>query len=278
MSMELILKSGSVTIPQAIENLEQLKAELAPKMDYYSSLVVTEDGIKTAKADKANLNKLKKAIDERRIEVKKQCMSIYEPLEKQCKELVSMIDKPIAMIDKQIKAFDEIKKQEKFEELKAFFEKVNGLAFLSLEDVLNPKWGNSTMKTDTLKNEICEKIQRLTDDHSEIKKLYENSPMFTAIIQKFEESKDKSHTLAYAALLERQYQAEQERKSNEIKQEQASDTAQDNMPANVKIASPTECEAEPLLSGTFKVSCTRSQLIALRDFMRSNGIIFEVIK
>lgn len=278
MAMELILKSGSVTIPQAIENLEQLRSELAPKMEYYSSLVVTEEGIKEAKADKAKLNKLKKAIEERRIEVKKQCMAIYTPLEKQCKELVEMIDQPISAIDKQIKSFDEIKKQEKYEELKDFFDKVNGLDFLKFEDVLNPKWGNSTMKADTLKNEICEKVQCLIDDFSEIKRLYENSPMLTAIVQKFEETKDKSHTLAYAALLERQYQAEQERKKNEVPQEQIQTPPQNSIPENVKITEPTERETEPILSGSFKVACTRSQLIALRDFMRSNGINFEVIK
>lgn len=277
MAMELILRSGSVTIPQAIENLEQLRAELAPKIEYYSSLVVTEEGIKEAKADRAKLNKLKKAVDERRIEVKKQCMAIYTPLEKQCKELALMIDQPISAIDKQIKAFDDIKKQEKYEELNDFFNKVNGLDFLKFEDALNPKWGNSTMKTDMLKNEICEKVQCLTDDFSEIKRLYENSPMLTAIVQKFQETKDKSHTLAYAALLERQYQANQERKKNEIPQEQIQ-TPQDNIPKNIKITEPAEREPEPILSGSFKVTCTRSQLIALRDFMRSNGINFEVIK
>lgn len=33
-----------------------------------------------------------------------------------------------------------------------------------------------------------------------------------------------------------------------------------------------------MISGTFKVTCTKSQLIALRDFMKENGISFEVVK
>ena len=65
--MELILKSAELNLPQSIANLEQLKAELEPRLEKYNSLVVTEDSIKAAKEDKAALNKLKKAIEEQRI-------------------------------------------------------------------------------------------------------------------------------------------------------------------------------------------------------------------
>lgn len=81
--MELILKSAEISIPHAIENLEQLKAEIAPKMEYYRSLAVTEDGIKAAKSDRAKLNKLKTAISDQRIAVKKQCLASYETFERE---------------------------------------------------------------------------------------------------------------------------------------------------------------------------------------------------
>lgn len=274
MSMELILKDVQVTIPQQIENLEQLKTELAPKLEYYNNLVVTEDSIKDAKSDKAKLNKLKTAVEDRRKDIKKQVMGLYEPLEKQCKELTSLIDAPILAIDKQIKAFDEIKKQEKFEELKTFFKKISCLSFVKLEDVLNPKWGNSTSKLDKLKEEVSERVQRLTDDYSEIKKLYENSPMLTAVVQKFEETKDKAHTLAYAAMLEKQYQADQKQKQ----QVGIINKSADLLPEDVKVTEPIQQTAEPILSGTFKVTCSRSQLIALRNYMNDNDIQFEIVK
>ena len=78
MSMELVLKSVSVDLPQEIENLEQLKAELTPRLEKYNNLVVTEDSIKAAKDDKANLNKLRKAIEEQRISIKKQYLEPYK--------------------------------------------------------------------------------------------------------------------------------------------------------------------------------------------------------
>ena len=59
MSMELILKNADVTIPQAIENIQYLRQELAARLNYYKGVIVTEDTIKDAKADRANLNNSK---------------------------------------------------------------------------------------------------------------------------------------------------------------------------------------------------------------------------
>lgn len=301
MSMELILKQTQVTIPQAIENIQLLKQELADRLDYYKALIVTEDGIKDAKADKANLNKLKAAIDEQRKEAKRQVMALYSPLEKECKELLAMIDEPIAAIDGQLKAFDEKKKAEKFAALVEFFEQINTLDFVKLEHVLNPKWGNVTMKLDTLKDEISGAIQTIVDDYVEIKKLYADSPMLTAIVQRFETTRDKGTALAYAAEIERKEQArkaaeearraaEQARKEREAAEQAAREqqiiAPEKNEPTPQEPADPIVAEAppqaeptaEPTGRVTFAVTGTKSQIIALRDFMKQNNIVFTVIR
>ena len=271
MALELNIVNGNVSIPQEIENIEQLKSELAPKLEYYNNLVVTEDSIKDAKSDKAKLNKLKTAVEDRRKDIKKQVMGLYEPLEKQCKELTALIDAPILAIDKQIKNFDQIKKQEKFNEITKFFEQINCLDFVKLEDVLSPKWGNATVKIDKLKTEVSEGVQKITDDYSEIKRLYETSPMLTAIKQKFEETKDKAQTLAYAAILEKQQQREKEQQGVKVTKSAA-------IPEDAKTTEPIEQTIESLVSGTFRVTCTKHQLIDLRDYMKNTGIKFEIVK
>ena len=53
------------------DNFEEIKAWLAERLDGYKNLVYSEDSLKRAKADKADLNRLKKALDERRKEIKK---------------------------------------------------------------------------------------------------------------------------------------------------------------------------------------------------------------
>lgn len=273
--MELILRSAEVSIPQAIENLEQLKAEIAPKMEFYSSLTVTGDGIKEAKADRAKLNKLKKAIDDKRIAVKKQCLAPYEALEKECKELEAIIIAPIMAIDSQIKAFEETEKNKKYAELSDYFDSVNSLDFLKIDDVLNPKWSNKTLSEETLKDEISVNIRRISEELEQLRKMYQDSPLLTPIINKFIEKKELSPTLVYAAQLEHELKEEQRYK------EKMSQKNLENM-ADIRgiSASVTEIlpDIDPEITGTFRVTCTRKQLISLRDFMKSNKIKFEIVK
>lgn len=289
MSMELILKSADVTIPQAIENIQYLRQELAARLDYYKTLIVTEDGIKDAKADRANLNKLKAAIDDQRKEVKRQTMALYEPLERECKELLAMIDEPIAAIDCQLKAFDEQKKAAKYQALTEFFAKVNTLSFVKIEHVLSPKWANATAKLDALKDEMSGSIQRIVDDYAEIKKLYADSTMLTAILQRFEQTRDKGAALAYAAEIERREKAEQERREREAaekarREQEQREAAQIQRQPDEAVLHPTIEPApvrpapEPLGQATFRVVGTRSQLRALATYMRENNIKYEVLK
>ena len=289
MPMELILHNEQVTIPQAIENIQYLKSELTTQLEYYNALVVTEDGIKDAKADKAALNKLKTAIDNQRKEVKKQTMALYEPLERECKELLAMIDQPIEAIDRQLKVFEEAKKQEKYAAIVEFFEKISPPPFVKLEHVLNPKWGNATVKLDTLKNEVAEAVQHIVDDYVDIKKLYADSPMLTAIMQRFETTRDKGAALAYAAEIERRERAEQERREREAA-EKAEREKQIIVPEKVYTDEPIPPqepsdpivletpESEPIGQAAFRVTGTRSQIRALAAYMKENGITYEVIK
>lgn len=291
MSMELILRNADVTIPQAIENIQYLRQELAARLDYYKGVIVTEDTIKDAKADRANLNKLKAAIDDQRKEVKRQTMALYEPLEKECKELLAMIDEPIVVIDSQLKAFDEQKKAAKYQALTEFFAKVNTLDFVKIENVLNPKWANATAKLDALKDEMSGNIQRIVNDYAEIKKLYADSTMLTAILQRFEQTRDKGVALAYAAEIERRERAEQERREREAA-ERAEREKQIIVPEKVYTDEPIppqapadpiiiemlEPEAEPIGTAAFRVTGTRTQMRALAAYMKDNGISYEVIK
>ena len=103
-------------------NYEDLKSGIAEAVKKYENLVITEDGIKQAKSDRANLNKFKSAMDDKRKDIKKQCLKAYEPFEEKIKELILMVDKPCTEIDKQIKAYEDKEKSEKKKLLKEYFE------------------------------------------------------------------------------------------------------------------------------------------------------------
>ena len=65
MSMEFVMGSSLESLPKTIDfNFEELKTQLAESLELYAGLVVTEDGIKAAKEDRARLNKLRRPWDQ----------------------------------------------------------------------------------------------------------------------------------------------------------------------------------------------------------------------
>ena len=109
--MELII--NEVAIPEQITfNYEELKAELTDKVKTYETLVYSDEQIKEAKADKAALNKLKKALNDERIRREKEYMQPFNSFKAQINEIIGIIDRPLAVIDAQVKSYEEKQKQE----------------------------------------------------------------------------------------------------------------------------------------------------------------------
>lgn len=291
--MELILKSSEINLPQEIENLAALKAELTPKLEKYNNLVVTADSIKAAKADKAALNKLRAAIEDQRKAIKRQYLEPYNILESQCKEVVALIDAPIQAIDKQIKAFDEIEEQEKYTELQEAFVNLDPPDWIELADVLNPKWKNKTAKTDALISEIEQAVKELTSGLEKVKATYGEEPFLLSVLEFYKEHKDFSKTAVYAAQLNTAYKREQEAKlkAQKLAEEAAQRESFQNEPQQPAPVSNESIQAEPqkgqetqsekpqkLFKGKFEVEGTAEQIKALGQYMKANNIKFTIIK
>ena len=171
--MELILNTNLETaIPAVIDwNHEALKTELSERLAHYNNLVVTEDSIKGAKADRAKLNTLRTAFDDKRKEVKKACLKPYEDFEKKAKEIIALIDQPIAAIDAQTKAFDEIQLSDKRNTLAAFYTANIGelREILPLEKALPPKWENKGETIINITQQMLDVMNRVKNDLGIIK-------------------------------------------------------------------------------------------------------------
>ena len=164
--MELIIYNQQET-PELIRfNHKELKKELTERLSHYNSLTYTDTEIKTAKADRATLNKFKEAIEKRRKEIKSNCLKPYEDFETKVKEIVKMIEQPILAIDGQVKTFEEKVKSEKRNDIDAFYsESIGDLAsLLPLAKVWNDKWLNSSVTIKSVKDEIAETIARVNSD------------------------------------------------------------------------------------------------------------------
>lgn len=147
-------------------NKEQITNVVENFISQYTGLVYTEDQMREAKKDRAILNAMKTNISNRRIQVKKELMAPYEVFEAEVKEVVAKIDEPIAMIDKQLTAYEEKLKEDKKSELVEYFKETVGEleSVLTFDMIFNVKWLNKTASIKSCKDEISQEITKTETD------------------------------------------------------------------------------------------------------------------
>lgn len=293
------LKVNEVAIPAEITfNYEELKTELTEKVSMYETLVYTDEQIKEAKEDKANLNKLKKALNDERISMEKSYMQPFNVFKAQVNEIIGIIDKPIAVIDKQVKEFEQKEKDEKLEALKEAFDNIGFQSFVEFEMIFDSKWLNKTFSMKKAEETMREKMYQIGND---VKTLNDLPEFGFEALEVYKTSLDINKALAEGRKLadiqkrkKEQQEAEEKRKAelealnNSVEQRMREDqeTAIDRMRA----------EEEKILSGavnvpdtatanveqkkewvSFKCLLTVEDAQALGQFFKSRNISFEQI-
>ena len=87
---------------QLSANFAEMKEALTEFIEPYTHVIVSEDGIAEAKADRAKINSVAKHIDDYRKLVKKVYTEPLKLFEDKCKELTSICDKGKVNIDEQL--------------------------------------------------------------------------------------------------------------------------------------------------------------------------------
>ncbi len=283
------LRVNEVAIPEKIDfNYEELKAELTSKVSFYETLVYTDDQIKDAKADKANLNKLKRALNDERIRREKEYMQPFNVFKAQVNEIIGIIDKPIAVIDEQVKAFDEKRKAEKQKAIEELFATIGFQNFVTLEKIQDPKWLNASVSMKSIEEQMRSKMYEIGNGVLTLSQLpefgFEATEVFkeTLDINKaISEAKRMSEIAKAKAEAEARRKAEEERKTQEkAAEEQRAVMAQAmTPPENVQPAPVEESQPEPQkMVVKFEVELTTDDAAALREFFQSRNITFRAIK
>lgn len=154
-------------------NLDTIKKEMTEMMAIYDGVTVTEDTIDPAKKDLAEIRKIKEGINDIKKDIKKAYMKPYEDFEKQIKEVMAIADKPIELIDSQLKALDKKRVDEKQDHLKELWEQgVGELAdILPFEKIKKPQWDNKSYTDKAIMADISEKVAQAKIDLTTIKSL-----------------------------------------------------------------------------------------------------------
>jgi hypothetical protein len=172
------IRVESIQLPERIGfNYEELKKELTEKVSMYETMIYTDDQIKEAKADKANLNKLKKALNDERIRREKEYMQPFNDFKAKVNEIISIIDKPVAVIDKQVKEYEEKQKQDKRNKISEIYTNLcveTGLG-VGLEQIWNDKWLNASVSLKSIQEEMTARFEQIAMDIKIINDLPEYS-------------------------------------------------------------------------------------------------------
>ena len=147
-----------------IDNFLEMKDALAQVLARYENVVYTEDMLSDAKADKKELTRLRREIDDRRKEVKKAYLAPYNEFEAQVKELLAMVDAPLDEIKGFVSEMDQREKDAKRSEIWAYYSKqaapLGDLAQAVFDSpaFFDSKWLNKTTRTKTWQEAVDQKI------------------------------------------------------------------------------------------------------------------------
>lgn len=288
------LRVNEVTIPEKISfNYEELKAELTEKVAFYETLVYTDDQVKDAKADRATLNKLKKTLNDERIRREKEYMQPFDKFKAQVNEIIGIIDKPIAVIDKQVKEFEDQKKANKQNAIEELFATIGFQNFVTLEKIWDPKWLNASVSMKSIEEQMRSRMYQIGDDvltlHNlpefgfEALEIYKQTLDINKAIKEAQRmteiAKAKAEAEAKKKAAEEARKAEEERKAKEIKEEQ---TVIAPAEPNEQAVTPSEpvqsADSTPeRMLVRFEVLLTTEDAYALKEFFESRNIEFKAI-
>lgn len=259
-------------------NYEELKGGLQESLKKYQNLVYTSQNIKEAKDDRATLNALKKSLNDEKIKIKKEFEVPYKDFEDKIKELIELVDKPASEIDKQVKIFEEAEKAKKRESIENIYaENIGSYAdLIPLQQIYDSRWENKTYKETDIKKEIQDIVKKADSDIKVIAEL--KSEFEFQIKDTYFRTLDLGQALVEKQRLEKQKellttikQQQVEVKVDSINNIDSVDSVRYAVGIDNSNEESTSVE-EKMISVAFRVECTESQLKALGEFMKANGI------
>lgn len=144
----------------------------------YSQYEVTPDNLKSAKETRAKLNNLKKALNDKKIEIVKSIDQPVNRFKSQINDLTNPIDQVSKSISDQVKEYEDNAKKQREVKLRAEIDKWCQAAGVDPAQIIfNPKWLNKTASFVTTENEVAQQISALQQQQQQ---LAENIKVVTA--------------------------------------------------------------------------------------------------
>ena len=270
-------------------NFDEIKEALKGGLAEYKNMVFTEDSKVEAKKTVASLRKLKKTVNDKKIEVKKTFMAPYTDFEAQVKELDKLIDEPITFINGQVEEFERKRVEEKKALISEIYNEIivehePAAEYLPLQRIYDSKWENATTTKKAITEAIAEHVEHVEKDLATIHDM--ESEFEDKGLEKYKTTLELADALATM----KQYQRQKEEILNRQKEEeerkraeQEKKTAEPETPIIPAVPEkPFEqvkekfIEPEPATSAvTYEIIADPFQIVQLESSMREYGIKFR---
>lgn len=298
MALELKITSPSPEgfVKEILWNADEISEEIEKKVGYYKALVYTDEQIIEAKKDRATLNKFIAALKAKDSEIKKLCLAPYEAFHARMLQIIKQVEEPAALIDKQVKDFEEEQKRKKSVEIEALFKDKGFQPWVKLDKIWNPKWLNKSFSLKQIDEDMNKVMYKIGEDIFMINKQPDG---VQAALSEYKRTLDVRAAIAAAENYISVRAAEANLKAQNA-QVIGIEAADGDIPGQVTIAeamkqeypqkktdapAPTPSHA-PVMSEEvpmrkeifFKVFVSRDELAALNEFLKENRITFRQIK
>lgn len=151
--MDILLEELQLpAVPQF--NYEELKTQISEICEQYETAIFDDVEIKKAKSTRAELNAVKKGLNDARIQKEKEYMKPFNEFKAKVDDIISILDKPIKNIDSQIKDYEARMKEDKQIQINAIWEKKMKPDWLQLSQIQDPKWLNASTSLKSIEEDI----------------------------------------------------------------------------------------------------------------------------
>jgi hypothetical protein len=306
MENELLVRVQSLEDKTTLEpvkwNKAEVQANLDAMLDAYKGRVYTEDEIKSAKDDRAKVNKIEEQLETAEKAVKAYYAAPVTEFGSAIKALRAQCKAVSGAIDKQIKAVENAAKEEKRKQIEEVYEGHIGddlRPLVPFDRLMNAQWLNKTYALSTAIKELLTKIETCREELAQLRTLCEQDEYpscerayLNALsirealaerqrLQTVKEQQARAEEARRAAekarqaapILQRPTQQEIEIRNEAVKRAQANQIINENGQLDF---SALQQEQPKTFRRTLEIEYTAEQGRALVDFLKSSGIRYTL--
>lgn len=295
--MELDIKTNITNDLVIFNNYDFVKQQVLDFVEKYNNVIVSEEVVDSAKRDRAALNNVAKALNNKRIDIEKKFKEQFEPFKAQVNSLIEPIEKASKNIDIQIKGFEEREKEQKYNSIKEYFESVIGdlKDIVKFEMIYDVKWLNKNPTIKNIQETINQMIKHIQTDFeilnkeekaTYLKDFYLNNKFDLSLtmqekarieerekqLKELEEKKAKEQQEQMQKLAEQFNQQSIEEKYDIESQPQKQEEKQT---PHEKQEEEEKQEQQKLYKCSFEIVDTKEKLQLLKDFLINNNINYK---